>query len=111
MYESPIEVIYKDIQSKITQDFENNIVRAVQSYGINVNQEELMKALNYDRNQYNKGYTDARTQFERPSGRWIMQDELYLIRYCSECRTANGIMAFPFCPWCGAEMIDERKKE
>lgn len=105
-YESPIEIIPK-IQARIEEDFKNNVVRAVQSYGINVNKDELMKALAYDRNQYNKGFTDARLQYARPSGKWIMEDEIYLIRYCSECRTANGIMAFPYCPWCGAEMKKE----
>ena len=39
--------------------FEDNILRAVQNYGIIVNKEELIKALAYDRDQYDKGYQDG----------------------------------------------------
>ena len=34
-------------------------MEVVQRYDINVNKEELIKALSYDRNQYDKGYKDA----------------------------------------------------
>lgn len=39
--------------------FDNDIYKAVQDVGINVNKEELLKALRYDRNQYDKGYSDG----------------------------------------------------
>lgn len=55
MYKSPIEVVYGQLQTK----FEGDVVKAVQSYNINVDKDELIKALAYDRNQYDAGYRDA----------------------------------------------------
>lgn len=59
MYKSPIELIYGGPQTRI----EGEVVRAVQNVGVNVDKDELIKALTYDRQQYEKGYADgARTQ-------------------------------------------------
>ena len=55
MYESPIE----PIKTKIQIQFEDDCVKAIQSCGFNVNKEELVKALIYDRKQYEKGYADG----------------------------------------------------
>lgn len=54
-YESPINVIAKQLR----MEKEANIVKAVQEYGIDVNKDELVKALQYDRNQYEKGYVNG----------------------------------------------------
>lgn len=54
-YRSPIEIINDDFQLKL----ENHIVRAVQKIGINVDKDELIKALKYDRCQYDKGYKNG----------------------------------------------------
>lgn len=54
-YNSPITLIATEIQTKI----ENDTLQAVQRYGIDVDKDELMKALNYDRGQYDKGYRDG----------------------------------------------------
>ena len=54
-YHPPIELIY----DKVTMDVEDDVVTAVQRLNINVNKEELLKALEYDRGQYEKGYADA----------------------------------------------------
>lgn len=54
-YESPIEVIYQDIYHRINVDLEDNIYKAVINCGIQVDKEELIKALKYDREQYDKG--------------------------------------------------------
>lgn len=56
MYISPIELILSDIQMKT----EEHIVKAVQRVGVNVDKEELVKALKYDREQYEKGYADGK---------------------------------------------------
>ena len=55
MYESPIEVYHKDMQTKI----ENHIFEAVCNVGVFVDKDELIKALKYDRDQYRKGYEDG----------------------------------------------------
>ena len=55
MYDSPITLIATEVQMKM----ENDTLQAVQRYGIDVDKDELMKALNYDRGQYDKGYRDG----------------------------------------------------
>lgn len=57
MYESPIKMIQTQMQSQMEAD----CVSVVQSYGFDVDAEELKKALAYDRDQYDKGFKDART--------------------------------------------------
>lgn len=59
MYESPIDKIYKDIQTQMIQQDEEMVMKAVREVGITVNKDELVKALQYDRNQYEKGYQDG----------------------------------------------------
>ncbi len=58
-YLSPIKVIMQDMAQQIAMDFDNNVVKAVQSYAIDVDKDELFKALAYDRDQYNKGFADG----------------------------------------------------
>lgn len=55
MYESPINQILGEMQTT----YENECMKVVQSVGFDVNKEELTKALQYDRNQYEKGYADG----------------------------------------------------
>lgn len=60
MYESPLTKIYGDIQSQIIKQDEENMMFAVnRTVGYDVDKQELIKALNYDREQYEKGYKDA----------------------------------------------------
>ena len=54
-YKSPIEVIAEE--ARLMQ--EDNVVRAVQSYGIKVDKQRLIKALEFDLDQYKAGYKDA----------------------------------------------------
>lgn len=59
-YQSPISQIYKDVEYKFKEDMENKTMEAIHHFGISVDKEELIKALQYDRNQYDKGYSDGR---------------------------------------------------
>ena len=54
-YKSPIEIIAGDIQTK----YEDDIIKAVQSFDINVDKERLIKALDYDKQQFLYGYNMA----------------------------------------------------
>lgn len=60
MYESPIDRVVNDIVTKMEQDRERIVMRCIHEEGINVDKNELIKALNYDRNQYKKGYSDGK---------------------------------------------------
>lgn len=54
-YKSPIDII----SERVKLDCDNAVYKAVQDVHINVDREELIKALQYDRNQYDKGYLDG----------------------------------------------------
>ena len=54
-YQSPIEVATRELQTK----FEDDAMSVIHSYGICVDKEELVKALQYDRNQYKQGFADG----------------------------------------------------
>lgn len=55
MYKSPIDVLQKQIRLQ----YENDILKAVQEHDVHVDKEELLKALQYDREQYEKGFADG----------------------------------------------------
>lgn len=61
MYESPIKII----QDRIQMDMENDIMKVVQRYNIDVDKDELLKALKYDREQYDKGFSDCKAIYEK----------------------------------------------
>lgn len=64
MYESPIKVIYGQMQTQM----EGDIFRAVQNYHVDVDKDELILALKYDRDQYEKGFRDGAVASEQ---KWI----------------------------------------
>lgn len=60
MYESPINLIYGDFQTKVSENNDKMILEAIQKVGVDVDKDELIRALNYDREQYEKGYAEGR---------------------------------------------------
>lgn len=54
-WKSPNELIQLDLETKMTEC----VVETIQRMGINVDKDELIKALQYDRHQYVKGYADG----------------------------------------------------
>lgn len=109
-YESPIE-----IAEKMSNQVEKDIMEVVLSYGIKVDKDELVKALSYDRKQYEKGYADAKAELERKKGKWIFHiDDLFpeeSTQECSVCHEEESIKIQNdnFCPNCGADMRGERE--
>lgn len=51
-YKSPVSII----QDRFRTEVEDNVMKAISKYHIVVDKEELIKALNYDRSQYQCGY-------------------------------------------------------
>lgn len=89
MYNSPIELFKGDMNVEL----EGTILRAVANVDVNVNKEELLKALNYDRKQYEKGYQDAMNEVKQPrplkyeeikAGMYIWDNEL---KQCAKVET------------------------
>ena len=59
MYESPINMEYEDPVYAVQMELESNVLLAVQKVHISVDRDELIRALQYDRQQYDKGYADG----------------------------------------------------
>lgn len=58
-YQSPIEVYISQLRFDTERQIEDGVIRAVRNLDIAVEKNELIKALKYDRGQYDKGYTDG----------------------------------------------------
>lgn len=59
MYESPINLVVQGIETQMVQKEEQMILEAIRKCDVVVDKDELIKAINYDRNQYSKGYKDG----------------------------------------------------
>ena len=59
MYKSPIELIVSEWYKQLVEQQNNDIYKAVINTGVVVDKDELLKALQYDRSQYDKGFQDA----------------------------------------------------
>ena len=72
MYNSPIK-IYETAMQTIMEERENAIFAKVQSaFGVDVDKDELLRALQYDRGQYAKGYADGKADAAQ---QWIPVSE------------------------------------
>ena len=60
MYESPITVFMEQAVKSITERRDDEICSYItEKFNVDVDKEELIKALSYDRGQYEKGYADG----------------------------------------------------
>lgn len=66
-YQSPVEMLVGEMATRIENACNATIQ---QKLGFNIDKEELVKALQYDRHQYEKGYQDGKVETERLNG-WI----------------------------------------
>lgn len=91
-YQSPIEVFQTQMQSQIVGE----IYKAVMSVGVNVDKDELLKALQYDRDQYQKGYTDRDSEIVRckECKHWYFADNRIPCEQENVCGR-NGIVVTP----------------
>lgn len=106
MYESPITIISNGIQLSLKDE----VYKAVEQIGIKVDKNELIKALKYDREQYEKGYADAKA--EQRKGKWVYSC-FEGAPACSECGCTIKYLEMSrywYCPNCGARM-NKREEE
>lgn len=80
MYQGPIQLIYCEVQQQVEKQVEKLVLTEVQKVGVNVDKDELLKALAYDRGQYVKGRADALASIVR----------------CMDC-TLHGTVDCPLC--------------
>jgi hypothetical protein len=59
-YKSPIELYTTQQILQIVEQQDEQVFSAVQKVGVNVDKTELIKALQYDRGQYEKGFQDGK---------------------------------------------------
>lgn len=65
-YKSPISVDRKVIGKEIVKYEEDKVMGEIRwKLQVDVDKEELLKALAYDRNQYEQGYKDAKAIYEK----------------------------------------------
>lgn len=77
-YESPISAYFDEMRNQILQQQEDAIIGAVRMH-IEVDKDELLKALAYDRGQYEKGMEDAKRVLQpncRYRGRCMSHPEI-----------------------------------
>lgn len=69
MYESPFDMVmtplgitYEEVKKDIDGQIIESVMKATQAVNVTVDKEELLRALRYDRGQYDKGYADAKAE-------------------------------------------------
>lgn len=118
-YESPINITYHEgqlpdfrsiherIANDITEQRENAIMASItEQMAIDINKQELLRALKYDRDQYNKGYEDGyRAMINERSdpAEWIETDHKGTPYLCPKCQCFSNLRYY-WCPWCGKDM-------
>jgi hypothetical protein len=60
MYDSPITLMVQKMAEQVAKELDEATFKAVELVMPTVNREELIKALRYDREQYDKGYADGK---------------------------------------------------
>lgn len=110
MYESPIELIYKETFPTLVKQQEDLIMRGCIDIGVHIDKEELIKALQYDREQYQKGYKDGKPK----NGKWknFIDDGYVECPFCGHattCECSEAMKDLHFCFYCGADMRSDEE--
>lgn len=58
-YKSPVSIWLTESQKAFEEQTENQVYKEIINVGVEVDKEELLKALEYDREQYKKGFRDG----------------------------------------------------
>jgi hypothetical protein len=59
MYQSPFDLFMEKAGIAAAEFLDNEVFKAAFSVGVTVDKEELIRALQYDRGQYDKGFNDG----------------------------------------------------
>ena len=113
MYKSPIDMFVTDIQNQIVKQQDEEIYKAVVSVGINVDKDELIRALKHDRNQYEKGYRDGIADIYDSIPKWIPVTERLPERgqVVLVCGHRKGIYTAEFCESNGYHWFHKRNSK
>lgn len=83
-YEAPIKLFFDNYAKTLVEKEEEEINKAVLNVGVDVDKEELIKALNYDRGQYRKGFLDR-------------DKEIIRCKVCKYYKQINPNSGYGFC--------------
>jgi len=109
-WESPIQIV--DIAHELRGGMEDAVISGCAKYGVKVDKDELIRALRYDRDQYEKGFCDGielAQKAAQKTGKWEMKPDPFGffrdIPVCSECGCTTKMRdKTKYCPNCGARM-------
>lgn len=105
MYNPPIGIktMTSRLVEEVNKDTNERIVSAVLSYGIDVDKEELLRALRYDREQYEKGYA---------AGYYAALDEIVRCKDCKFWRKLeSSLLGEVMCCIVQGSMNVQKKKD
>lgn len=117
-YESPIKINYQEgipefrtFHEEINEKLECRIMASVQEkIAIEIDKNELTRALSYDRDQYKKGYEEgyqdgyrAMINERTDPAEWIETDHKGTPYLCPKCQCFSNLRYY-WCPWCGKDM-------
>lgn len=89
MYESPITMYLDKVYHQMDLEFVDGVCRAVLNCNIEVDKAELLRALAYDRGQYEKGHSDGfRIGYESRDNEIVR---------CKDCKHFTEGMAVGMC--------------
>ena len=78
MYEPPIKMIIKKVSKEIANEcndaHEKNLMEALKQAEFVVDKEEVFKALNYDRDQYDKGFEDGFEEGKKAAAQYYLYE-------------------------------------
>ena len=96
-YESPITRITEETIKRVIEGEEGYLMECVRNVGFNIDKEELRKALLYDRDQYEKGYSDGRMARDAEIVR-CKECKWYRTEYSWNCKEHKVCGIEPFMP-------------
>ena len=128
-YESPIKITYRQgipefrtfhekIADELGERVDSRITASIQEQmAIEIDKNELMRALSYDRDQYKKGYEEgyqdgyrAMINERTDPAEWIETDHKGTPYLCPKCQCFSNLR-YHWCPWCGKDMRPEAIRE
>lgn len=124
-YESPIKITYREgipefrtfhekIADEIGEHVDCRIMASIkEQMEIDIDRHELIRALNYDREQYGKGYTEGYEEAKRKDtepAEWIETDHKGTPYLCPSCQCFSNLRYY-WCPWCGKNMKPKAIRE
>lgn len=123
-YKSPIDVLINHETDAFAQFIEGAVMKSVIQADVHVDKDEMIRALKYDRQQYEIGYRNG-LRAAKKFGHWQRRlvnrygyPETVIV--CSECKKEFDVVfvralvdqdEFPSCPKCGAQMLENVEAE